>query len=61
MPKHNHDKIIEAASVLLDQIIDVTPRWTRGAEVRDLAEAFHLVVEATPNAPGDSRRITVHN
>ena len=60
MAKANQDKMIATAEVLLDKIVEATAHFRRPDNLHDLAEAFKLVVEASPTVGSEtSRRVVV--
>ena len=55
MPIANHDKVVETAEALLDEIRKTARKYTTPAHCRELADAFKAVVEASPKfAEGSS-------
>lgn len=59
MPIANHDKAVETAEALLDSIMEGIEHFRRPEHLHQLAQAFKLVVEASPKVSEGSRTVVV--
>mgnify|MGYP000962167999 FL=1 len=60
MPIANHDKAVETAEALLDSIMEGIEHFRRPEHLHQLAQAFKLVVEASPKVSERRRSGVAH-